>query len=130
MTISKWLFATWYDLLNAGVEGRVMPYRKETAGKTWGDVLEIGYETRCTAPSAFDILLGCQLGVGAYRALCEQDLPGRCEFVAHLRFRIVIAGCRQIVSCVLRAVAAAASQEFSSIEPRRGNAGLLERGAA
>lgn len=37
---------------------------------------QIGYETRCTAPSAFDILLGCQLGVGAYRALRDKDLSG------------------------------------------------------
>lgn len=50
MTFSKWLFATWYDLLNAGVEGRVIPYRKETAGKTWGDVLEIGGGTGANIP--------------------------------------------------------------------------------
>ena len=50
MSISKWLFATWYDLLNAGVEGRVIPYRKETAGRTWGDVLEIGGGTGANLP--------------------------------------------------------------------------------
>lgn len=50
MSISKWLFATWYDLLNAVVEGRVIPYRKETAGKTWGDVLEIGGGTGANIP--------------------------------------------------------------------------------
>ncbi len=42
MSFSKWMFAAWYDLLNSGVEGRVVPYRRETAGKAWGDVLEIG----------------------------------------------------------------------------------------
>ena len=50
MSISKWLFATWYDLLNAAVEGRVVPYRKETAGRTWGDVLEIGGGTGANIP--------------------------------------------------------------------------------
>jgi 6-phosphofructokinase 1 len=37
---------------------------------------QIGYETRCSTPIAFDILLGSQLGVGAYRALVEKDLSG------------------------------------------------------
>lgn len=42
MSISKRFFATWYDLLNSGVEGRVVPYRRRTAGIARGDVLEIG----------------------------------------------------------------------------------------
>lgn len=42
MSFSKWLFATWYDLLNMGVEPRLTKFRKRTAGQTWGDVLEIG----------------------------------------------------------------------------------------
>ncbi len=42
MSVRKWMFAAWYDLLNSGVEGRVVPYRKETAGRAWGDTLEIG----------------------------------------------------------------------------------------
>jgi 6-phosphofructokinase 1 len=37
---------------------------------------QIGYETRCTEPIAFDILLGSQLGVGACRALLELGLSG------------------------------------------------------
>ena len=50
MTLSKWLFATGYDLLNSGVEGRVVPYRKRTAGNAWGDVLEIGGGTGANLP--------------------------------------------------------------------------------
>ena len=50
MTISKRLFASWYDLLNSGVEGRVVPYRKRTAGNAWGDVLEIGGGTGANLP--------------------------------------------------------------------------------
>jgi 6-phosphofructokinase 1 len=38
--------------------------------------LQIGYESRCSQPVAFDIMLGSQLGVGAYRALAEQQLNG------------------------------------------------------
>jgi 6-phosphofructokinase 1 len=37
---------------------------------------QIGYEARCAEPSAFDVLLGTQLGVGAYRALVERGLTG------------------------------------------------------
>ncbi len=37
---------------------------------------QIGYETRCAEPGAFDVMLGCQLGVGAYRALVEEGLSG------------------------------------------------------
>ena len=37
---------------------------------------QIGYETRCAPPVVFDVLLGSQLGVGAYRALVEEGLSG------------------------------------------------------
>ena len=35
--------------------------------------LQFGYEARCHAPTAFDIILGSQIGVGAYRSLCEAE---------------------------------------------------------
>ena len=38
--------------------------------------LQLGYETRCARPLAIDVILGSQLGVGAYRALAEQGLTG------------------------------------------------------
>ena len=34
--------------------------------------LQFGYEVRCHRPTAFDVVLGSQLGVGAYRALAEE----------------------------------------------------------
>jgi len=37
---------------------------------------QIGYETRCAEPGAFDVMLGSQLGVGAYRAIAEEGLSG------------------------------------------------------
>lgn len=38
--------------------------------------LQLGYESRCAKPTAFDAMLGSQLGVGAYRALAEKELDG------------------------------------------------------
>jgi 6-phosphofructokinase len=38
--------------------------------------LQLGYEARCALPHAFDVMLGSQLGVGAYRALVEEKLDG------------------------------------------------------
>ncbi len=44
--------------------------------------VQLGYESRCGAPHAFDVLLGCQLGLGAYRALVEEELSGHMVSVA------------------------------------------------
>ncbi|MCX7431070.1 MAG: 6-phosphofructokinase [Planctomycetia bacterium] len=38
--------------------------------------LQLGYEARCAKPHAFDVMLGSQRGVGAYRALAERGLNG------------------------------------------------------
>ena len=38
--------------------------------------MQLGYECRCARPQAFDVMLGSQLGVGAYRALVEKHLNG------------------------------------------------------
>ncbi|MCR9117473.1 MAG: 6-phosphofructokinase, partial [bacterium] len=38
--------------------------------------MQIGYESRCAKPLAFDVMLGSQLGVGAYRAIVEKELNG------------------------------------------------------
>jgi 6-phosphofructokinase 1 len=37
---------------------------------------QIGYETRCTEPAAFDVMLGSQLGVGAFRSIYRKGLSG------------------------------------------------------
>jgi 6-phosphofructokinase 1 len=42
--------------------------------KTTG--ISLGYEARCARPQAFDVLLGSQLGIGAYRALVEEGRTG------------------------------------------------------
>jgi len=38
--------------------------------------VQLGYECRCAKPLAYDVILGSQLGVGAYRALIEEKLNG------------------------------------------------------
>jgi 6-phosphofructokinase 1 len=38
--------------------------------------VQLGYETRCARPHAYDVILGSQLGVGAYRALVEEHKTG------------------------------------------------------
>ncbi|HEY2149024.1 MAG TPA: 6-phosphofructokinase, partial [Pirellulales bacterium] len=38
--------------------------------------LQLGYEASCAQPHAFDVMLGSQLGVGAFRALAEEKLNG------------------------------------------------------
>jgi ATP-dependent phosphofructokinase / diphosphate-dependent phosphofructokinase len=51
-------------------------YEKASGKKRKVTGLQLGYESRCAKPHAFDVMLGSQLGVGAYRALVEQGLNG------------------------------------------------------
>ena len=44
--------------------------------------VQLGYESRCSPPHAFDVILGSQLGVGAYRAIVEKELDGHMVSVA------------------------------------------------
>jgi len=51
-------------------------YAKQTGKKRKITALQLGYESRCAQPHAFDVMLGCQLGVGAYRAMVEEGSNG------------------------------------------------------
>ncbi|HRA87065.1 MAG TPA: 6-phosphofructokinase [Planctomycetaceae bacterium] len=51
-------------------------FQKQTGLKRKVTGLQLGYECRCARPHAFDVMLGAQLGVGAYRALCEERHNG------------------------------------------------------
>lgn len=51
-------------------------YEQRTGRTRKVNGLQLGYEARCAPPHAFDIMLGSQLGVGAYRALVENKLNG------------------------------------------------------
>lgn len=57
-------------------------YEKRT-GKTKKLVgMQLGYEARCAPPHAFDVLLGSQLGLGAFYALVDKGLDGHMVSVA------------------------------------------------
>ncbi len=60
--------------LLAGVVGE--RYEKKTGRKKKLSGVQLGYESRCAVPHAFDVMLGSQLGIGAYRALVERELDG------------------------------------------------------
>lgn len=51
-------------------------YERATGKKRRVKGVKLGYESRCAKPHAFDVMLGSQLGVGAYRALVEQNHNG------------------------------------------------------
>jgi 6-phosphofructokinase 1 len=51
-------------------------YARQTGKNRKFTGLQLGYESRCARPQAFDVMLGSQLGVGAYRALVEKRLDG------------------------------------------------------
>lgn len=51
-------------------------YEQRTGKKKKIGSVQLGYESRCAPPHAFDVMLGSQLGIGAYRALVEEGLDG------------------------------------------------------
>jgi 6-phosphofructokinase len=51
-------------------------FKKQTGRSRKVVGLQLGYESRCAKPHAFDVMLGSQLGVGSYRALAERGLDG------------------------------------------------------
>ena len=51
-------------------------YEARTGEKKKVTGVQIGYESRCAPAHAFDVMLGSQLGIGAYRALVEENLDG------------------------------------------------------
>jgi 6-phosphofructokinase 1 len=51
-------------------------YKERTKKDVTIKPLQLGYEARCAKPTAFDAILGSQLGVGAYRALVQENLNG------------------------------------------------------
>ncbi len=51
-------------------------YKKRTGRSRKVTGVQIGYEARCALPQAYDVMLGSQLGVGAFRALVEEKRNG------------------------------------------------------
>ena len=51
-------------------------YTEKTGKKRKVNGVQLGYESRCAKPHAFDVILGSQLGVGSFLALVEKKLDG------------------------------------------------------
>ena len=51
-------------------------YEERTGRRKKVRHIQLGYESRCSPPHAFDVMLGSQLGIGAYRALVEEQIDG------------------------------------------------------
>jgi len=51
-------------------------YKERTGRSRKVTGVQLGYESRCAVPQAFDVMLGSQLGVGAFRALVENGDNG------------------------------------------------------
>ncbi|PKQ15641.1 MAG: 6-phosphofructokinase [Actinobacteria bacterium HGW-Actinobacteria-7] len=51
-------------------------YERRTGRNIKVRAKQIGYETRCAEPGAFDVMLGSQLGFGAFRAIVEDGRTG------------------------------------------------------
>jgi 6-phosphofructokinase 1 len=60
--------------LVAKIAGELYEKRTGRSKKLTG--VQLGYESRCAEPHAFDVMLGCQLGLGAFRAIVEEGLDG------------------------------------------------------
>ncbi|MGB5811531.1 MAG: 6-phosphofructokinase [Polyangiales bacterium] len=51
-------------------------YEERTGRRKKVRHIQLGYESRCAPPHAFDVMLASQLGIGAFRALVEEGLDG------------------------------------------------------
>jgi ATP-dependent phosphofructokinase / diphosphate-dependent phosphofructokinase len=51
-------------------------YEERTGRRKKVRHIQLGYESRCSPPHAFDVMLASQLGIGAFRALVEEELDG------------------------------------------------------
>ncbi len=60
------------DLARLVCNGVIACYEARTGKRKRCKPLQLGYESRCAPPHAFDVMLGSQLGIGAYRALVEE----------------------------------------------------------
>jgi 6-phosphofructokinase len=71
-----------FDLSRSLSARAAQRYRDKTGRAIKITGIQLGYEARCAAPHAFDVMLGTQLGFGAFRALTEESLDGHMVSVA------------------------------------------------
>jgi 6-phosphofructokinase 1 len=65
-----------FDLAKVVCDRVQVRYEERTARRKKVRHIQLGYESRCAPPHAFDVMLASQLGIGAYRALVEEQLDG------------------------------------------------------
>lgn len=65
-----------FDLAKLVADRVSSRYEERTGRRKKVRHIQLGYESRCAPPHAFDVMLGSQLGIGAYRALVEEGLDG------------------------------------------------------
>ncbi len=67
---------SFFDLAKVVCDRVQTRYEERTGRRKKVRHIQLGYESRCAPPHAFDVMLGSQLGIGAYRALVEEQLDG------------------------------------------------------
>jgi 6-phosphofructokinase 1 len=65
-----------FDLAKVVADRVEARYEERTGRRKKLRHIQLGYESRCSPPHAFDVMLGSQLGIGAFRALVEEGLDG------------------------------------------------------
>ncbi len=65
-----------FDLAKMVSDRAQARYEERTGRRKKVRHIQLGYESRCAPPHAFDVMLASQLGIGAFRALIEEDLDG------------------------------------------------------
>lgn len=65
-----------FDLAKMVSDRVQVRYEERTGRRKKVRHIQLGYESRCAPPHAFDVMLASQLGIGAFRALVEERLDG------------------------------------------------------
>jgi 6-phosphofructokinase 1 len=65
-----------FDLAKVVCDRVRVRYEERTGKRKKVRHIQLGYESRCSPPHAFDVMLASQLGIGAFRALVEEELNG------------------------------------------------------
>jgi 6-phosphofructokinase 1 len=78
-----------FDLAKMVSDRAQTRYEERTGRRKKIRHIQLGYESRCSPPHAFDVMLASQLGIGAFRALVEEQLDGHMVSVSgqlHLHY--------------------------------------------
>ncbi len=65
-----------FDLAKVVCDRVETRYEERTGRRKKVRHIQLGYESRCAPPHAFDVMLASQLGIGSFRALVEEGLDG------------------------------------------------------